>query len=309
MIKSGGILTQEGFSGGLNTLSDLLAHKANESPRAKNVNFLEDDTLEKRLGCERLNNTVTTATDFGNGLFDFGVSPGVRKLIGAFGTGIYKMDDLDGTWDSIQTARVDCVNYFERIAGYLVNSNESRDILKYWDGVTGTMTTLNVAAPRAKYCVEFNGYFLAMNISNSARRIYYEDTSTIFTGTWGNFLTLPASSSDEITWGAELRGRFYVSLRNLWYRLSFVGGETIFDYKLTSSTVGAVPRTAKVVSIPNVGEVIMYLGWDKKIRIFDGTNSEPISLKYEQINNGADVCLEMINQTGMKNSHAIIDTE
>ena len=309
MIKSSGILSQEGFSGGLNTLSDLLAHKPNESPRARNVNFLEDDTLEKRLGCEKLNLTVTGATDFGNGLFDFGISPGVRKLIGAFGTSIYKMDDLDGTWDSIQTARVDCVNYLDRIAGYLVNSNESRDILKYWDGVTGTMTTLNASAPRTKYCTEFNGYFLAMNTSTSARRIYYEDTSTIFTGTWGNYLTLPASSSDEITWGAELRGRFYVSLRNLWYRLSFVGGEAIFDYKLTSSTVGAVPRTAKVVSIPNVGEVIMYLGWDKKIRIFDGTNSEPISLKYEQVNNGSDVSLDMINQTGMKNSHAIIDTE
>ena len=60
MIKSGGILEQEGFSGGLNTLSDLLAHKPNESPRARNVNFLEDDTLEKRMGCEKLNLSVNS---------------------------------------------------------------------------------------------------------------------------------------------------------------------------------------------------------------------------------------------------------
>ena len=309
MIKAGGIVDQEGFSGGLNTLSDLLQHKPNESPRSKNINFLEDDTLEKRLGVERVNNTVTGVNDYGNGLFDYGVSPSVRKLIGAFGTVIYKMDDLDGTWDSIQTSRTDCVNYLEKISSYLIDTNEAKDIIKYWDGDDATMTTLNTDAPRGKYAFEFNGYCLVLNTTDGERRVYYEPTSTMFTGTWSDYFTLPSASGDEITWGIELRGRFYISLRNIWYRVSYIAGEAVFDYKLTSSTVGAVPRTAKVVSIPNMGEVIMYLGWDRKIRIFDGTNSTPISLKYEQDNNTSEVCLNYVNQTGMKNAHAIIDNE
>ncbi len=171
------------------------------------------------------------------------------------------------------------------------------------------MTTLNDSAPRGKYISEFQGFAFIMNTSDGGRKIYYEDTSTMFTGTWANFLTLPASSDDEITWGIELRGRYYVSLRNLWYRISYVAGEALFDYKLVSSTIGAVPRTAKVVAIPNVGEVIMYLGWDKKIRVFDGSNSESISIKYEQPNNESEFYLNSINQTGLKNAHAIVDTE
>lgn len=308
MLKVGGILSQEEFNGGLNTLSDPFSLQPSESPRVVNVNFNEDASLEKRQGREKLNTTVTGATDSCNGLFDFGISSGVRKVIGQFGTSVYKMDDLDGTWDSILSSRNNCLNYFDRIAGYLVNSTDDREILKYWNGTDASMVTLNDDAPNVKFIGEFNGYMLAMNTSSNARRIYYELTSTMFTGDWGDYFTLPSSSDDEIMWGVELRGRYYVSLKNSWYRLSYISGDAVFDYKLTSSTVGAVPRTAKVVTIPNVGEVIMYLGWDKKVRIFDGTTATPISLKYEKSNNDSNIYLENINQAQLRYCHSKVDT-
>ena len=309
MFKVGGILSQESFNGGLNTQSDPFSLQPSESPYVKNVDFNEDASLSKRKGREKLNTTVTGAEDYCNGLFDFGVSVGVRKLIGQFGTTIYKMDDLDGTWDSLLTSRNNCLNYFDRISGYLVNATEDKEILKYWDGATASMSTLNANAPRAKFIGEFNGYMLAMNTSSNAKRVYYELTSTMLTGDWSDYFTLPSSSDDEVYWGLELRNRYYISLRNMWYRLSFVGGEAVFDYKpVLSATVGCIPRTAKVVTIPNTGEVIMYLGWDKKIWIFDGTSAQPISIKYEQNNNESSIFLDNINQAQLRNCHAKTDT-
>jgi len=88
-----------------------------------------------------------------------------------------------------------------------------------------------------------------------------------------------------------------------------VAGETIFDYKLVSSSPGAIPRTAKVVAIPGVGEVIMYLGWDKKLRIFDGTDAQVVSIKFEKSNKQSDIYLDNINQAQLGNCHAILDTE
>jgi len=301
MFRVGGILSQDSFNGGLNTQSDPFSLQPSESPRVINVDFNEDASLSKRYGREKLNTTVTGAEDYCNGLFDFGVGVGVRKLIGQFGSQVYKMDDLDGTWDSILTSRNNCLNYFDRISGYLVNATEDKEILKYWDGATATMTTLNANAPRAKIIGEFNGYMLAMNTSDNAKRVYYELTSTMLTGDWADYFTLPSSSDDEISWGLELRSRYYISLRNMWYRVSFVGGEAVFDYKpVLSATVGCVPRTAKVVTIPNTGEVIMYLGWDKKIWIFDGTSAQPISIKYEQNNNESSIFLDNINQAQLR---------
>lgn len=308
MFKPSGIIEQDVFTGGLNTQADIFALASNESPNSRNVNFREDGSLDKRMGREKLNTTPTGALYVGNGLFDFGINPGVRKLILASGGSVYKMDDLDGTWDSIASGRNDCLNFFDRISGYLINSTTNREILKYWDGSAAAMLDVNANAPLCKYIAEFNGYMLGMNVSGNARRIYYQPTSTIFTGDWEDYLTLPASSDDEITWGLELRGRFYVSLKNLWYRLSYIAGETIFDYKLVSTSPGAVPRTAKTVSIPGAGEVILYLGWDKKLRIFDGTDAQVVSIKYEKSNKQSDIYLDNINQAQLGNCHAVLDT-
>jgi len=70
-----------------------------------------------------------------------------------------------------------------------------------------------------------------------------------------------------------------------------------------------VPKTIQVASIPEIGEVLMYLGWNRKIYIFDGTSSTAISFNYEKDNGQSTVFLNNINQGGIVNSHATVDTE
>lgn len=310
MITSKEVLKQ-GFErgGGLNTLSDPFALTENESPNSIDVLFSDDGSRRKRYGVELLNKTPTGASNTCQGLFDYGVSPGVRKLVGEWGTTLYKMDDLDGTWDSLETSRTDCPHYFERSGTKLIICNEQRDTVKYWDGTAASLTTLNTSAPLARIPKPFQGYLFLANTSSSPRRIYYEDESTITTGDYAEYLTLPSSNDDEVLILIEYNGRLYVSLRSEWYRISYIGGTAVFDYKRVSSIVGAVPKTIQLVSLPNMGEVMMYLGWNKKIYIFDGTSSYSISEKYEKNNDLCPVYLDAINQGGLGNSHAVVDVE
>lgn len=294
--------------GGLNTLADPFALKANESPKSIDVLHGEDNTLGKRYGREKLNATVTGVSDYCNGLFDYGVSPGVRKLVASFGTTFYKMDDLDGTFDSVESGRTDCPHYFERSGTKLILCNRNRDTIKYWDGSATSLTTLNADAPLAMLPKTFKGYFFLANTVANPRRIYYEDESTVTTGDYGEYFTLPSSSDDEVVALVEYNGRLYTSLRTEWYRISYIGGSAVFDYKKVSSVIGGVPNTIKVVSLPSVGEVIIYLGWNKRLYVFDGTSSYPISMKYEKDNGQSTVYLDAINQGGIEYSHATVDS-
>lgn len=244
-----------------------------------------------------------------NGLFDFGVNPGDRKLVGAFGTTIQKQDDLDGLWDSLDTARQDNTHYFERSGTTLIICDDARNTVRTWDGSAATLSDLNADAPKCKIPRVFQGFLLLMNEKDNPRRIYFEDESTITTGDWADFFTLPAPDDDEAFMGIEYNGRFYVTLRTAWYRVSFVGGSAVFSFKKVSSVVGGVPRTIKVVSLPDIGEVIMYLGWNRRIYVFDGTSSTPISFNYENDNGQTDIFLKNINQGGLINSHAVVDED
>lgn len=294
--------------GGLNTLADPFALKTNESPKSVDVLYSEDNTLGKRYGYEKLNFTVTSAAYHCNGLFDYGVSPGVRKLVASFGTVFYKMDDLDGTFDSLATSRTDCPHYFERSGTKLIICNRNRDVIKYWDGSAASLTTLNADAPAAMLPKSFKGYLFLANTTDNPRRIYYEDDSTVTTGDYGEYFSLPSSNDDEVVALVEYNGRLYASLRTEWYRISYIGGSAVFDYKKVSSVIGGVPNTIKVVSLPSIGEVIIYLGWNKRIYIFDGTSSYPISMKYEKNNGQSTVYLDAINQGGLEYSHATVDS-
>jgi hypothetical protein len=282
--------------------------KENESPDCIDTVFNDDGSKSKRLGVELLNKAPTGAYTC-NGLFDYGVSPGVRKLVGAWATTIQKMDDLDGTWDSLETGRTDCPHYFERSGTKLIICNEQRDTIKYWDGSATSLTALNTNAPLARIPKPFQGYLFLANTAVNPRRIWFEDESTITTGDYAEYFTLPSSSDDEVLAMVEYNGRLYTSLRGEWYRISYVGGSAVFDYKKVSSVIGGVPKTIQVVSLPNIGEVILYFGWNKKIYVFDGTSSYAISEKYENDNGECPVYLDSVNQGGLANAHAVVDIE
>jgi hypothetical protein len=99
----------------------------------------------------------------------------------------------------------------------------------------------------------------------------------------------------------------YVSTRYKIYRVSYVGGNPDWQYTEVKNW-GFIPRTAKKVVITNnqpgvgfyysIGEVVVGMTYDRKIRIFDGSGDQIISNTVEKDNGLCDFSLEKISYLG-----------
>jgi hypothetical protein len=93
------------------------------------------------------------------------------------------------------------------------------------------------------------------------------------------------------------------------HRISYLGGSPLFDVNELITVTGAVPRTIKNIILPNGAEVLIFLNWQKQIVIFDGTNVQIISDNIQTDNNLSAVYLNGINDAGLVDCHAVVDTK
>ena len=92
------------LNGGLNSTSGPLGLQDNEASDLQNIDFNKFGSILKRNGYSTLNTTALTGATAFDGLhwFEFTSSGAtVRKSITVNNGTLYKMDDLDGTWDDI----------------------------------------------------------------------------------------------------------------------------------------------------------------------------------------------------------------
>src|SRR3990167_9442843 len=225
--------------------------------------------------------------------FDIGGS--IQKRFG--GTSIYASSDRGVTFGIIATSRTQVPQYFERSKPYLIACSDTFDAVLYWAGsaATNMLSLATGSAPGAKYAVDFQGFLMLMNTASRKRGIYYADNNLITTDPWSNSFDLPSSFDDEITGPIILNKKLYVFTKFKVFRISYVGGNPDFSYQDVKEW-GAVPRTIKKITLPEVGEVIIALGWDKKLRIFDGSEDEIISDSIDRSNNLSPISLEQINR-------------
>ena len=298
------------LSGGLVTLPNFFNLEANQSPNCMNIVFNPGGSIEKRLGSSSMNTTVLASTA-GWGVFDYGAGGNLRWLVVAAGSGIYASSNRGVTFVSIATGNFTVQNYvnFERSKPYLIATMDSLNRVLYWAGSVNTfMLTLAVnSAPTARFAVDFQGFLLLMNTNLNKRRIVYADNNLITTDPWNNSFDLPSSSDDEITGSAILNKKLYVFTKYKIFRISYVGGNPDFAYQDVKDW-GAVQRTIKKITMPEVGEVIICLSWDKTIRIFDGTEDQIVSGNIEDSGGMADVSLEDANDNALERAFAETDT-
>src|SRR3990167_228979 len=88
------------FGGGLNTASGPLNLEDNESNDLRNVDFDKFGSFKERNGYNVLTVTAISGTATGLGLYWYQTAT-AQKAINISGNAVYRMDDLDGTWDSI----------------------------------------------------------------------------------------------------------------------------------------------------------------------------------------------------------------
>jgi hypothetical protein len=126
-------------------------------------------------------------------------------------------------------------------------------------------------------------------------------------GSYTEFFTLSGGRDDEITGFFILNGITYCSTTSSVFRLSFVGGVTVWEFKEVISTTGAVPRTAKTVATDEFSELVIFLGFDLNLYSFDGRVVRVISDKYRTPNNDTPIALGLVDRGRIENSHGVYD--
>ena len=293
--------------GGVVTYPNLFAVQAGQSPNSLNVKYSIGEIIEKRLGTTTINSVALEGTG-GWGSFDYGAA-NLRYHIVSAGTGIYASSNRGLTYVAIATNQTQGYQWFERAKPYLIVTSDSYDPTLYWGGSIGTFAAQLApgSAPAARFCVDFQGFTFLMNTSTRKRGLYYADNNTLLTDPWSNSFDLPSAFDDEITGAIILYKKMYVFTRYKSFRISYVGGNPDFGYQDVKDW-GAVPGTLSKVNIPQFGEVIICLSWDKTLKLFDGSEDDIISDRFFQNNNVCPVAFSLINTTAIEKSRAETDS-
>lgn len=281
MIK-GALLPQTDYSGGLNAGSNPLQIKDNETPDCVNVHTNVFASVEKRRGKTKLNSVTVGASKKGNASIDYAISPSNRKLCTIWDDTLYKMDDLDGTYDAItMTVAIGSGRAeLRQFVGKLVIASHVSGNVQYWDGSSGSTSTITGAAAfKYIWADDVTGRLWAAGLPNFDGVAYYTDVNSLVFDTTNN--KIQVSNIDQILGFRSLKGRLFAVGRLGWYRIDDLGGTPRFGSRLITQPGTNSPESAQVADILGTGEGIIYLDTDKKLRFFTGNDTAVLSYKFD----------------------------
>jgi len=307
MLKRKQIAKLNDFSSGLITkIAELNDMDIKGTPDCMDVYTDLDKALRMRNGATKLNTApVGAGTKECNGLFNY-----EGTLIGSFGTTYYKMEEIDETWDSLQTGMEDEIVEFEDYSGNLIITNWGGAFAKTMQVGDSSMTTLNSnnAAGRAKHPKVFRDHLLMSGVPGAPYTFSYSQVNDFDDFENGGTWPIVTHDGDLLTGWGELQGRPYAFKRWSTHQLTYRGGSPYWSRREIKRGVGTrSSRTIKNVTLKNGEEVIMFLGSDGKLYQFDGYDATPMSSNFEENNGIAPLSMETINQGSFEASHAVVD--
>ena len=276
------------FAGGLNTTAGSLGLGNNESSSLLNCDFDKFGSILKRNGYTHLNSTAISSAPTNDGLHWYeAVISGTltRKLITVADGKLFKMDDLDGTWDDITNTltitegnHCDFDNFLNEV--YITNGVDAP--FKWSGSGNGATFTVPTGLTTAKFVKQFNNYLFLANVTVSGTvhqsRIYWSNIKT--TGTWTatDFIEIAKDDGQDITGIRVLSDRLVVYKRRSIYNVFFTGDSDI-PFILpgggkSNSAVGCCAPFS-IQEMENGHIFLSYDGW----YFYDGNNSYKISDK------------------------------
>lgn len=314
-------------SAGCNYSNDINEITKDQSPDSMNIEFF-NGRIRKRKGNIAINKQsaaydaaiaydapihydygIVGSAPVGYSLVDFSNTSGYHQQVVHFNSNVYAYDRLQ---DSKITLRSDAPltkSFNAKVRAWLIQTYNDYSAPYYWDGAAASMTRLT-NAPAFKRAIEFQGYLMGMNTSLNKMRIYYQSTSDLLgmiTPYTDYFTLTPGPNDDELSDPFLLNGRLYVGTKYSIFRVSFVGGVTVFEFKQVISNIGIVPNTAQAVITKEFGQVILFLGTDKRVYLFDGANVKAISDLFYYHNPKTPIALDLIDDNYKENSFAVYD--
>ena len=275
------------FNGGLNSTSGALGLQNNESSDLQNIDFNKFGSFLQRNGFRPLSNVALsgTTTSFGLHWYEYnnrGTTD--RHAITVHNKKVFRMDDLDGTWNNVTSSVVipdsyhDFTNFLNNV--YLT----SKDTGPY--KINGTGNAALISTPTnlqwAKYNEEYNNFLFLANVKVAGTvhnsRFYWSTIKN--TGSWTatNFIEVAKDDGQEITRIKKLGDRLVVYKTRSIYNVFFTGDADI-PFILpgggkSNSSVGCIAP----FSIQEVNNGHVFLSTDG-FYFYDGMNSFKISDK------------------------------
>lgn len=274
------------FLGGLNSTSGALGLQNNESSDLRNIDFDKFGSILKRNGYTALNDTAITGEKASDGLWWYEYDKAgttTRHLINVTNGKLYKMDDLDGTWDDVTggltitaASHCDFANFLNEV--YITNGT---NVPFMWDGgATGAAMTVPTGLTKAKYVVEFNNYLFLANclVSGTSHksRIYWSGIKDTTAWDAADFIEVAKNDGQEITGIKVLSDRLVIFKTRSIYNVFFTGDADI-PFILpgggkSNSSVGCVAPW----SIQEVSNGLVFFSSDG-FYYYDGANSYKLS--------------------------------
>ena len=285
-------ISSKALNGGLNSAGGALSLQDNESSDLQNIDFDKFGSIMKRNGYTALNTTSLNAGADSNGLVWYeyeSAGTTIRKAVNVCGNKIYKMDDLDGTWDNITSASAITITTgnhcdFETWQRRLFATN-GNDLPFNWDATNCSGITLSevpATMTKAKFVKQFNNYLFYGNITlatgANSSRIYWSDFKNAKSWTAISFIDIAQNDGQEITGMKVLSDRLVVFKDRSIYNVYFTGDVDV-PFVMpgggkSNSTVGCIAP----FSIQEVDNGLVFLSYDG-FYYYDGMNSYKISDK------------------------------
>lgn len=271
-------------TGGLNSTASPLTVTDNEATDLQNVDLDLWGRIMKRLGYLNLNSEEVNSGAGCTGHFYFELPDGTDYLVATFGNKIYKMDDLDGTFDDITGAATitDYDTYkwqFKVYNSTLLGTNNVNVPLK-WTGSGNVATwTLPALMTRCKTLEIWNDFTFVGNVTVDGiiypSRFYWSSPGTTETWDSADWINVNKDDGQEIICLKALGDKLVIFKERNIYLAGYTGDTNIpFVVYKTPSHVGTIARD----SVQEVSNGLIFLSYDGWY-YFDGSNSVKISDK------------------------------
>lgn len=101
--------------------------------------------------------------------------------------------------------------------------------------------------------------------------------------------------------------RMYVTKRHSMHRFTYTASTPLVDIKQVRSSIGtSSPRSVRNIVIPGSGEVVIFLGTDRRLYLFDGFDSTPVGTNIDLNNGITSVYLQNINTQALDKVFAVV---
>lgn len=301
MIKRFEAFAGENFSGGLVTSANPFELDENQSPNVMNCYSDIYKNLFSRKGYTKITETETAGTNYG--MYDFDVRPGNRKLMVNVAGTVYKMENLDGTLDSLQTGLPSNHMDFTELNKVLVFKSWSASPAYHWDGIAAAPTAIIQFPMNGVNPIQWNQHVFYFTSDYEQNKLKYSTYNSYLLYDPANFYY--TFDGAPITALETVRGKLIMFKANGIDRATYLGGLPLLDVKNSVSGVGCVARqTIKKAHTRQFGEVLFFATTDDRIVMFNGSEIKFISDPINRPNNESPFKLQ-----GLSKAYAVVDTK